>query len=95
MSQTINLKKGFDLNVAGKPDNKSLSSEPSETYVLKPTDFQGITQPKLLVKVGDTVKAGTPIMYDKVQEEVRFVAPVSGEIVELNRGAKRKQCSIT
>jgi len=94
MSQTINLKKGFDLNVVGKPENKSLTSEPSETYVLKPTDFHGITQPKLLVKVGDTVKAGTPIMYDKVQEEVKFAAPVSGEIVELNRGEKRKLLEI-
>ncbi len=94
MSQTINLKKGFDLNILGKAENKTLSSEPSETYVLKPTDFHGIAQPKLLVKVGDTVKAGTAVMYDKSQEDVKFVSPVSGEIVEINRGAKRKLLEI-
>ena len=94
MSQTINLKKGFDLNILGKAEHKTLSSEPSETYALKPTDFHGLEQPKLLVKVGDTVKAGSPLLYDKSQEDVKFVSPVSGEVVEINRGAKRKLLEI-
>ncbi len=94
MSQTIHLKKGFDLNIAGKPDDKILTGETPETYALKPTDFQGISRPKLLVNEGDVVKAGTPIMYDAVQESVRFVSPVSGEIVEIKRGAKRKLLEI-
>ncbi len=94
MSQTIKLKKGFDLNITGKPDNKLLTSETPETFALKPTDFKGLSRPKLLVAEGDNVKAGTPIMYDKEQEEVKFVSPVSGEIVKIIRGEKRKLLEI-
>ena len=94
MSLTINLKKGFDLNLAGKPTEKILPSDTPETISLKPDNFHGITRPKLLVEIGDNVKAGTPLMYDKLQENVRFVSPVSGEVVEINRGAKRKLLEI-
>ena len=40
------------------------------------------------------MKAGTPLMYDKFRPEVMFSAPVSGEVVEINRGAKRKLLEI-
>ena len=94
MSKTIKLKKGFDINLVGKAEKSTLQTEQPETFALKPTDFHGITRPKLLVKEGDNVKAGTPIMYDAVMESVLFSAPVSGEIVEIVRGAKRKLLEI-
>lgn len=94
MSKTIKLKKGFDINLVGKAEKSTLQTEQPETFALKPTDFHGITRPKLLVKEGDNVKAGTPIMYDAVMESVYFSAPVSGEIVEIVRGAKRKLLEI-
>ncbi len=90
MSKTIKLKRGFDINLAGKPDKKISSSTPSETYAIKPTDFPNITRPKLLVNEGDTVKAGSPLLYDKFMEDVMFCSPVSGEVVEIKRGEKRK-----
>jgi Na+-transporting NADH:ubiquinone oxidoreductase subunit A len=46
------------------------------------------------VKEGDSVKAGTPIMFDKYAEDVMFASPVSGEVVEINRGEKRKLLEI-
>ena len=94
MSQTIKLKKGFDINLAGKATNTTHNIDQPETFALKPTDFHGITRPKLLIKEGDNVKAGTPIMYDAVMESVVFSAPVSGEVVEVKRGAKRKLLEI-
>lgn len=94
MSKTIKLKQGFNLNLAGKPEKKISQTIHSETYALKPTDFIGILRPKLLVKEGDTVKAGTPMLYDRQDEQIMYCAPVSGEVVEIRRGEKRKLLEI-
>lgn len=90
MSSTIKLKKGFDINLAGKAAISLGKDIHPETYSLKPTDFPGIQRAKVLVSEGDTVKAGTPIMIDKKMDRVIYSAPVSGEVVEINRGEKRK-----
>ena len=90
MSQTIKLKKGFDINLAGKAKEVLEEGVRPDTYAIKPTDFLGMSRPKLHVAQGDTVKAGTPILYDKLMDQVQYVAPVSGEIVEIKRGEKRK-----
>ena len=94
MSKKIKLKKGFDINLAGKPEKKISEIPLSETFAVKPTDFSHMSRPKLLVKEGDTVKAGTPILYDKMSEEIRYCAPVSGEVAEIKRGEKRKLLEI-
>ncbi len=94
MSKTVKLRKGFDINLAGKAENTISDSLHSRTYAVKPTDFIGMLRPKALVAVGDSVKAGTPILVDKKNEEVNYVAPVSGEIVDIKRGEKRKLLEI-
>ncbi len=94
MSQTIKLKKGFNINLAGKPQNKILDIEQPETFALKPTDFIGISRPKLLIHEGDNVKAGSPLLFDKTTEGVMYTSPVSGEVVEIKRGEKRKLLEI-
>ena len=53
------------------------------------TDFVGMKRPKLFVAEGDNVKAGTPVLYDKMQEDVMICSPVSGSCWS-KRGAKRK-----
>ena len=55
MSHTIKLKKGFDINLAGKAEKKIAECDQPQTFALKPTDFQGIQRPKLMVAEGDTV----------------------------------------
>jgi len=90
MSKIVKLKKGFDINLAGKAEKRISDSSQPDTFALKPTNFVGMTRPKLLVAEGDKVKAGSPVLYDKMQEDVMYCAPVSGEIVEVKRGAKRK-----
>jgi Na+-transporting NADH:ubiquinone oxidoreductase subunit A len=94
MSKVIKLNKGFNINLAGKAEKRLAGDVFPKTYALKPTDFYGIKRPKLLVKEGDTVKAGTPILFDKILENVMFTAPVSGEVIEIKRGAKRKLLEI-
>lgn len=90
MSQTIKLKKGFDINLAGKAENKTIELTQPETFALKPTDFSGLSRPKLVVKEGDNVKAGSPIFFERNVEDILYTSPVSGEIVEIKRGEKRK-----
>lgn len=90
MSKTIKLKKGWDINLKGKAAEKLVDSVQCDVYAIKPDNFVGISRPKLMVTEGDVVKAGTPILFDKQLEKVLYTAPVSGEVVEVKRGAKRK-----
>ena len=94
MSKEVKLKKGFDINLAGKAKQEVGDYESPKTYALKPTDFIGFRRPKVLVNEGDTVKAGTPILIDKSMDQVMYASPVSGEIVEIKRGEKRKLLEI-
>jgi len=94
MSKFIKLRKGFDINLAGKAQNKIAEVEQPETFAYKPTSFHGILRPKVTVKEGDNVKAGTPVLFDKKNNKVQHVAPVSGEVVEVRRGEKRKLLEI-
>jgi Na+-transporting NADH:ubiquinone oxidoreductase subunit A len=60
------------------------------TFAVQPPNFVGISPiPKLMVEVGDEVKAGDPILFDKKVPEVKHCAPVSGEVIAVNRGEKR------
>lgn len=88
MSRTIKLRKGLDIKLQGEAEQVKTTAEVS-TIAIKPTDFHGL-MPKMTVKVGDKVKTGSVIFFDKYQEEIKFVSPVSGEITEVVRGDKRK-----
>lgn len=89
MSNTIKIKRGLDIKLKGKAEQVFGDAPASTTYALKPTDFPGLT-PKLLVKEGHEVKAGDPLFFSKENERVKFCSPVSGEVAEIRRGAKRK-----
>jgi len=90
MGKFIRLKKGFDINLAGKASLTLATTAQPETFSIKPTDFHGIYMPKVVVNEGDTVKAGDVLFRDKKKEQICFTAPVSGEVVEIKRGEKRK-----
>ncbi len=87
MSRSIKLKKGFDIKLLGAAE-KTITPLETRHYALKPTDFPGV-YPKLLVKEGDTVKAGTPVFFDKYRESIKVVSPVSGTVKAIVRGEKR------
>jgi len=89
MSEDIRLKKGLNIKLTGEAEQVYSNAEAATTYELKPTDFHGLT-PKLTVKVGDKVKAGTVLFFDKYNEKVKFCSSVSGEVTDVVRGAKRK-----
>lgn len=89
MSKVIKLKKGLDIKLVGEAARKVTELPVFDSYAVRPDDFKGIT-PKLLVKVDDQVKAGSPLFFDKYRPEVIFTSPVSGTVTCINRGEKRK-----
>ena len=93
MSNDIRIKKGLDIKLKGEAEKTSEQDVISNFYTLRPEDFHGVI-PKLISKVGNKVKAGEPVFYDKNNENIKFVSPVSGEITEIARGEKRKILSI-
>lgn len=89
MSKYVKIKKGLNIKLAGEAV-KSISILPlSEIFAIQPSDFPGLT-PKLLTKQGDEVQAGSPLFYDKNNEDIIFCSPVSGEVIDIVRGEKRK-----
>lgn len=94
MSKNIKLTKGFDILLKGKAQKTLVEDIKPDTYAFKPTDFPGLQRGKTLITEGDVVKAGTPIFFDKKLEKVLYASPVSGEVVEIKRGAKRKLLEI-
>lgn len=94
MSKHIKLKKGFNINLAGKAEKKIGSAPKPSVFAIKPTDFVGVDKIKILVKEGDEVKAGTPLFASKQDLRIKFTAPVSGIVRAIKRGEKRKLLEI-
>lgn len=88
MSGTIKLRKGLDITLQGEAEKVKTTAETS-AFAIKPPDFHGLV-PKMTVKVGDKVKTGSVIFFDKYQEEIKFVSPVAGEVTDIVRGEKRR-----
>lgn len=83
------LTKGFDIKLVGEA-SKKVASQTITRYAICPTDFHGMSPiPKVVVEVGDSVKAGDVLFYDKKAPEIMYTSPVSGEVIEINRGEKR------
>lgn len=89
MSKVINLKRGLNIRLKGDAEKKLGTSIGTDKVALKPTDFHGLV-PKLLIKAGQEVKAGDPIFFDKYNPEVIVTSPTSGQVLEVNRGERRK-----
>jgi len=88
MSTVYKIKKGLDIKLIGEAE-KTIVDLNAKRFAIKPPDFIGCF-PKLLVAEGDAVKAGTPLFFDKYRDNIVFTAPVSGKVVGIERGAKRK-----
>ena len=89
MPKVVKLKRGFNIRLLGEADKVFGKTEPANYYAVKPVDFHGIS-PKLNVKAGDKVKNGSPLFFDKKRPDIKFTSPVSGEVTDIKRGAKRR-----
>lgn len=83
------LKKGQNLSLAGAPTSEVVDAKVS-TFAIQPISFHGISPiPKVEVEIGNQVNAGDSLFFDKKRPTIKYVAPVSGEVIAINRGAKR------
>ena len=89
MDHIVKIKKGLDIQLQGAPAPRISEAPSSPLYAIIPDNFVGLT-PKIIVKPGDKVLAGTPILHDKSHIDMTVVSPVSGEIVAIERGERRK-----
>jgi len=89
MANVIKLRKGLDINLQGKAEEKRIQLKSNGQYALVPDDFEGVV-PKVVVKEGDKVKAGDALFVNKQYPEVKFASPVSGIVREIVRGERRK-----
>lgn len=89
MSINLSLKKGLDLNLEGGVSNFTPVSLGAEIFALIPDDYTGLV-PKIEVKEGDHVLAGTPLLRDKKDEILKIVSPASGTVKAVVRGERRK-----
>lgn len=93
MANVIKIKRGLDINLVGEAPLRDLAGVHEDVYGIVPDHYPGFI-PKLSVRVGDRVLAGSPVMYHKNCPDLKVSSPVSGEVVEIRRGEKRKILSI-
>lgn len=89
MSKTVKISKGLDISLLGEAEKVKVDLEAPKTVAIKPADFHGLV-PKVVLKPGDPVKVGDVVFYDKYNESIKFVSPVSGTLKDIVRGEKRK-----
>jgi Na+-transporting NADH:ubiquinone oxidoreductase subunit A len=93
MSKDIRIKKGLDIKLVGVAEKTTTESSQSSVYAVMPEDFHGII-PKLITKEGTEVKAGEALFHSKSDPRILFSSPVSGKVVAVERGARRKVLAV-
>ena len=93
MSNNLALKKGLDIPLKGAAAPKVIKAVIPDIVAVKPTDFPGFV-PRLLVKEGDAVLAGSPLMAHKTSPGILLTSPVSGKVESIVRGEKRKLLAV-
>ncbi len=84
----INVNKGLDIPIAGGPVQQIHDGSAVTRVAVLGEEYVGM-RPTMFVQVGDKVKKGQALFEDKKNPGVKFTAPLAGEVVEINRGAKR------
>ena len=93
MANLFKLRKGLDINLAGKAERKKIQLKSNGKYALQPECFTGVV-PKVVVKEGDKVKAGDALFINKNYPEIKFASPVSGTVTAVERGERRKVLAV-
>ncbi|MDE6794661.1 MAG: Na(+)-translocating NADH-quinone reductase subunit A [Muribaculaceae bacterium] len=88
MAELKRIKKGLDIPITGAPSSRVTEDKKTALFAIAPDDYPGPVW-KAVVKPGDKVKAGDPLLKDKATGKVCLASPVSGEVAEVNRGERR------
>lgn len=94
MVNHIRLRKGLDIPVIGEAQLSVTKRISPKIIAVKPTDFKALV-PKLVVKEGDQVLSGAPVMVDKQNPAIKLCTPLGGVVKSIVRGDKRKLLAVT
>ena len=89
----IKIKKGLDIPIKSEPEKTISDGADVKTVAAVATDVSGI-RPRMAVQVGDRVRLGQVLYHDKRNPDVPFTAPGAGEVIAVNRGARRALQSV-
>lgn len=86
----IKITRGLDLPITGVPQQKMPQDQRKEVrrVAIVGEDYVGL-RPSLIVKVGDRVKKGQLLLSDKKTPGVGITSPISGKVLQINRGERR------
>ncbi|MFC0180512.1 Na(+)-translocating NADH-quinone reductase subunit A [Thorsellia kenyensis] len=84
----IRISKGLDIPIAGEPVQSITESKTVKQQALIGFDYPGL-KPSFLVEVGQSVKQGQPLFFDKKNPDIMFTSPAAGKVTAINRGEKR------
>lgn len=88
MAELIRIKKGLDIPITGAPSSRVTEDKKTTLFAICPDDYPGQIW-KAVVKPGDKVTTGDPLLKDKATGKITLASPVAGEVVEVNRGERR------
>ena len=89
----IKMKGGLDVPLHGSVKNNNLDTIYTKFSAVLADDYFGL-KPKILVREGDHVLKGAPLLEDKTNPGFTVNSPVNGVIHEINRGEKRALVSV-
>ncbi len=89
----IKIRKGLNIPLAGEPRQQVERARPVPSVALIGRDYVGL-RPRMTVGIGERVTLGQTLFEDKQTPGVRFVAPGTGVVSAINRGARRSLQSV-
>ncbi len=85
----INLKKGLDIPISGRPEQSVIEkARPVSRVALVAHEYHGL-KPGMHVSEGDAVAAGQTLFVDRRHSQVCYTSPASGTVEAINRGERR------
>lgn len=85
----IDIRRGKDIKLGGRPEQSVSDAAAPKCVALKPPDFRYL-RPRLKVKQGDRVRAGSLLVESKDDTRLRFVSPGGGTVKAVKLGARRR-----
>jgi Na+-transporting NADH:ubiquinone oxidoreductase subunit A len=85
----IKVKRGYNLSLAGKPDSQVVEGPYPRQVAIRPSDL-GDLKLRVLVKEGDAVSIGSPLIEWKGNPDLKITSPAGGKVAEVRRGDRRK-----
>jgi len=93
MPTITRIKRGLDLPISGRPEQKISEAAGVNRVGIVAADYVGM-RPTMVVREGDQVKRGQVLFTDKKTLGVRYTSPASGRVASVSRGEKRRFLSV-